>query len=120
MPDLEVISKGQCFPRYRYSRTTVSSAYRESARRSHSPPSSPTECPTSTSSRSGSAFRGGSTPIQGGIFDDPNLFPEERELELIDNITDTALRRFQIEYGDRSITKDAIFDYVYGILHSPH
>ncbi len=46
------------------------------------------------------------------IFDDPDLFPEERELERIDNITDTALRRFRIEYGDRSITKDAIFDYV--------
>ena len=29
------------------------------------------------------------------------------------------MRRFKVEYGDRSITKDAIFDYVYGILHSP-
>ncbi|MDE2987419.1 MAG: hypothetical protein OXT70_05115 [Chloroflexota bacterium] len=120
MPDLEFISKGQCFPRYRYSRTTASSASRESARRSHFPPSSPTGCPTSTSSRSDSASRDGSTHVQGGIFDDPELFPQERELERIDNITDTALRRFRIEYGNRSITKDAIFDYIYGILHSPH
>ena len=120
MPDLEVISKGQCFPRYRYRRSTGPSASRESARRSHSPPSSRNACPTSTSSRSDSASQGGSTPVQGGIFDDADLFPEDRELERIDNITDTALRRFRIEYSDRSITKDAIFDYVYGVLHSPH
>lgn len=35
------------------------------------------------------------------------------------NISDTALRRFRVEYGDRGITKDDIFDYVYGVLHSP-
>ena len=38
----------------------------------------------------------------------------------VDNITDTALRRFRVEYGDKSITKDVIFNYVYGVLHSPH
>ena len=46
--------------------------------------------------------------------------PGSRELEGVDNITDTALKRFRIKYGDRSITKDTIFDNVYGVLHSPH
>ena len=37
----------------------------------------------------------------------------------IDNISDTALKAFQEHYSDDSITKDDIFDYVYGILHAP-
>ena len=37
----------------------------------------------------------------------------------IDNISDTALRAFQDHYRDDTITKDDIFDYVYGILHAP-
>jgi predicted helicase len=36
----------------------------------------------------------------------------------IDNITDHALTTFRTAYGDR-ITKDDIFFYVYGLLHSP-
>lgn len=36
----------------------------------------------------------------------------------IDNITDAALAKFVAAYGD-SITKDNIFSYVYGLLHSP-
>ena len=36
----------------------------------------------------------------------------------IDNITDTALKTFQAAYGP-SFTKDAVFSYVYGVLHSP-
>ena len=37
----------------------------------------------------------------------------------IDNISDTALRAFRERYKDDAITKDDIFDYVYGILHAP-
>ena len=37
----------------------------------------------------------------------------------IDNITDDALARFQAAYPDETITKDDIFFYVYGLLHSP-
>ncbi len=43
----------------------------------------------------------------------------EPALERIDNISDTALRAFRVRYNDRTITKDAVFYYVYGILHSP-
>ncbi len=39
-------------------------------------------------------------------------------LERIDNISDTALYAFREHYQDNTITKDAIFDYVYGILHA--
>ena len=41
------------------------------------------------------------------------------ELQRIDNISDTALRRFRTHYQDSAIAKDSIFDYVYGILHAP-
>ena len=40
-------------------------------------------------------------------------------LDRIDNISDTALYAFSTHYGIKKITKDEIFDYVYGILHAP-
>ena len=43
----------------------------------------------------------------------------EDEPERIDNISDTALRKFCENYRDDAIRKDAIFDYVYGVLHAP-
>ena len=43
----------------------------------------------------------------------------EEAPERIDNISDTALCAFREHYGDDAITKDDIFDYVYGILHAP-
>ncbi len=36
----------------------------------------------------------------------------------VDNITDHALSTFRAAYGEK-VTKDDIFDYVYGLLHSP-
>ena len=73
MPDLELISKGQCFARYRFAQSNRQQSL-------------------------------------------PGLeLPPER----IDNISDTALRAFRVRYGDNQITKDAIFDYIYGVLHAP-
>ena len=43
----------------------------------------------------------------------------DSEFERIDNISNAALRAFHKRYQDPSITKDAIFNYVYGILHAP-
>ena len=124
MPDLEFVSKGQCFPRYRYERRIASSASLESsnpAEPGRSRSSSPTACPTCTSWTSVSASPDGPTgptpSTHGGVFDETGLF--ETEVERVDNITDTALRAFQEHYGDEAITKDAIFDYVYGVLHAP-
>ena len=77
MPDVQLISNGQCFPRYRYPKRTDS---------------------TDTSD------------ALPGIGDVP---------ERIDNISDTALHVFCEHYRDGTITKDTIFDYVYGVLHAP-
>ena len=72
MPDLELISKGQCFPRYRFLRKQALS-----------------------------------------------LLEETSGLERVDNISDTALAAFRTHYQDPAISKDAIFAYVYGVLHAP-
>ena len=45
-----------------------------------------------------------------GIVDEPDR---------IDNISDTALNAFRKHYRNDTITKDMIFDYVYGVLHAP-
>ena len=74
LPDLELISKGQCFPRYRYQ----SNEERQSGLPGH-----------------------GDT------------------MDKVDNITETTLRTFRVTYKDRKITKNAIFDYIYGVLHAP-
>ena len=47
------------------------------------------------------------------------LLDEAHGLQRVDNITDTALRTFRVHYGDNTISKDEIFEYVYGILHAP-
>lgn len=39
--------------------------------------------------------------------------------ERIDNITDWALNKFIKEYGKKGVTKDAIFHYVYAVMHDP-
>ncbi len=39
--------------------------------------------------------------------------------ECVDNITDWALNKFVANYGKKGITKDAIFSYVYAVLHDP-
>ena len=43
----------------------------------------------------------------------------EAEPDRIDNISDTALNAFREHYRNDTITKGAIFDYVYGVLHAP-
>ena len=37
----------------------------------------------------------------------------------VDNISETALNSFREHYHNDRITKDMIFDYVYGVLHAP-
>ncbi|WP_448660001.1 type ISP restriction/modification enzyme [Sphingomonas sp. CJ99] len=39
--------------------------------------------------------------------------------ERVDNITDWALGKFVAHYGKKGVTKDAIFVYVYAVLHDP-
>ena len=76
MPDLELISKGQCFPRYRY-------------------------------------------PKPADTLDRSQTFEDIDDVSgRIDNMSDTAVGVFREHYHNEEITKDAIFDYVYGILHA--
>lgn len=42
-----------------------------------------------------------------------------RSGEQVDNITDWALNKFVAHYGRKGVTKDAIFHYVYAVLHDP-
>ena len=57
---------------------------------------------------------------KGGVFDTAQAEHGDPEgFERVDNITDHALNLFQNHYEDKSIDKDAIFFYVYGILHHP-
>ena len=74
LPDLEVISKGQCFPLYVYEK------------------------------RQG---------VQHDFFAE-----EDTEYVRRDALTNWALQECQIRYGP-SVTKEDIFYYVYGLLHSP-
>ena len=43
----------------------------------------------------------------------------EQKLERVDNISNRALRAFRVRYEDNTITKDEIFNYIYGLLHAP-
>ncbi len=46
------------------------------------------------------------------------MFDNSSNLNRIDNITDWALRKFRTHYNYNSITKNCIFEYIYGVLHS--
>ena len=49
----------------------------------------------------------------------PTLLPKLQASVRLDNIRDQALTLFRENYKDDGITKDAIFDYLYGLLHAP-
>uniref|UniRef100_UPI002614B70D type ISP restriction/modification enzyme n=1 Tax=Ferrimicrobium sp. TaxID=2926050 RepID=UPI002614B70D len=51
---------------------------------------------------------------KGALFDGG-----EPEIRRVDNITDEALVEFQGIYSDKSLTKDDLFAYIYGVLHHP-
>ena len=40
-------------------------------------------------------------------------------MEDVDNITDWCLGEFQTRYGNPAITKDEIWEYLYGVMHAP-
>ena len=56
----------------------------------------------------------------GGVFDGTLPFKQnDQQSGWEDNITDWALDDFRKHYNDTKISKDDIFDYVYGVLHTP-
>ena len=48
-----------------------------------------------------------------------DLLGTANTLDRVDNITDATLKTFRVYYGDPKITKTAVFDYIYGVLHAP-
>jgi predicted helicase len=50
--------------------------------------------------------------------DSPDLFDDDLSMVRVDNITDVALSSYRAAYGPQ-VTKDDIFHYIYGLLHSP-
>lgn len=75
LPDLEMISKGQCFPLYSYEKQETT--------------------------------------------DQGSLLPTQEGYVKKENIPDDIQTEFRETYQDQTISKEDIFYYVYGILHSP-
>lgn len=75
IPDLEMISKGQCFPLYLYEKSELDT----------------------------------------GLFAQEGV---EAEYQRRDAITDEAMDHFQEAYPELSVSKEDIFYYIYGLLHS--
>lgn len=64
--------------------------------------------------------KAGDQVAQAGLsFDEPTGQAEVNGYVRKDGITDVALANFRKQYGDQTITKEAIFYYCYGVLHSP-
>ena len=122
MPDLHFIAFGQCFPRYRYhapSSTQNQSGHGQAPgngeRYRHQAPSSARDQGAAAPVPGNDA--GHRSQALGGVQDQLPGLPDD--VQRFDNISDAALRKFRIHYQDPSITKDAIFDYAYGLLHAP-
>ncbi|MFZ5882403.1 MAG: DEAD/DEAH box helicase [Chloroflexota bacterium] len=92
VPDYEMVSKGQCFPLYWYEH--IEEAKKRLAKEGHA----------------------GQMDMLGGA--DLGQADEHGYIRR-EAITDWALKAFREHYADQSITKEDIFWYVYGILHSP-
>ena len=75
-------------------------------------------CPTCIFSPSVSVFLATASRFPMGK-EHPNLLQDPDNLLRVDNITLAALAAFRRRYHDSEITPDAIFDYVYGVLHAP-
>src|SRR5690606_16079231 len=64
--------------------------------------------------------KAGEQAAQAGLsFDEPKGKTEVNGYVKHDGITDEALANFRQHYSDESITKEDIFYYCYGVLHSP-
>ncbi len=83
LPDLEIISKSQCFPLYLYD--------------------------------DGAASDTGAPKAMGDLF---AAAPTKAERKKRYALTDQGLAYFQAAYPDHAITKEDVFYYTYGVLHS--
>ena len=127
-PDLHLVEGGQTFPKHTFSdsqsapdiatlpyRTTIPSQP-SSPKSPQAPNSSPKAKSSLDTSWKRSDMRcncGNAMPCGVEVEFDGKRYVRH------DNILDEALEAYQSNYDDASITKDDIFYYVYGLLHSP-
>jgi len=83
VPNLHLISGGQCFPLYFYEKADETNSG------------------------------------NGELFSEKEATADADGYVRREAITDTALDNFRRHYGDATISKEDIFYYVYGVLHSP-
>jgi predicted helicase len=102
LPCFDNIEKGQCFPLYLYDEVPVQSE----------PGSLFAGLTDAVDSQGLSVVESSSRSAAEKA--SPDAAPQRR-----DAITDTGLAHFQSAYPDEAITKEDLFYYVYGILHSP-
>ena len=55
------------------------------------------------------------SPIQPTLIDPPPEWPDPDN----HNVTDWCLDQFRAHYRDETITKDDIWEYLYGVMHAP-
>ena len=111
-PDLHVIAQSQVFP---FETKMVHSREREREREAQSVHNSTAEDPEKVLGvhNRHDARLGGDSP-RAGVSDEG----DGGEM-MVDNITDYALDEYQTHYKDKTISKESIFYYVYGLLHHP-
>lgn len=80
LPDLELVSKGQCFPKFVYDEST-------------------------------------GAQVQPALFSQPSGATNLHKRQ--DALTDEGLAHFQAAYPNEKISKEDVFYYIYGLLHSP-
>ncbi len=93
MPDLHTIDTGQCFPLKLYE-------------------------PVPASSRAATPSTLFDVDAHANTDSAATLTPDGR-YTVRDGITDAGLQHFIAAYGGAKITKEALFYYIYGLLHSP-
>lgn len=93
VPEREVVEKGQCFPLYLYEKNE----------------------PKGAGTDQGSLLTLGVSKLSGKDVLSGEAITYTRK----DAITDAGLTLFKSHYEDASISKEDLFYYVYGILHSP-
>lgn len=91
LPDLEMVSKGQCFPLYLYEGQFDNASAKAN--------NSQKDMFTSNE--------------QTSIVSQPIAYTRK------DGICDAGLAHFQTTYAGESISKEDVFYYIYGLLHSP-
>lgn len=98
LPDLEMVSKGQCFPMHLYEPAPADESNQPSGLKPQ-----------------GDLFSNAVTGVTTDLFEQAATTPRYTSR---DGITDAGLAHFQAAYPTETISKEDLFYYIYGLLHS--